>query len=70
MKRKAVSGIVLMLLLSSILSSAFNIQPAKAEPTTITVPDDYPTIQEAINHAWKRENEADKILDNLRQFEF
>jgi len=49
--RKAVSGIVLMLLLTSMLTLAFNIQPAKAEPKIITVPDDYPTIQEAINAA-------------------
>jgi parallel beta-helix repeat protein len=35
----------------SLWSLAFNIQPAKTEPTTITVPYDYPTIQEAINAA-------------------
>jgi pectin methylesterase-like acyl-CoA thioesterase len=33
------------------LSFAFNIKPAKAEPRNIVVPDDYPTIQEAINAA-------------------
>jgi parallel beta-helix repeat protein len=37
---------------------AFNIQPVKAEPGTIIVPDDYPTIQEAINNA----NEGDTIF--------
>jgi len=47
--RKAVSGIMLVLLTISIVSLAFNIQPAKAR--TITVPDDYPTIQEAVNAA-------------------
>ena len=49
MEKKAVSGIVLMLLLTSMLSSAFIIQPVKAG--TIIVPDHYPTIQEAINAA-------------------
>jgi len=49
--RKAVSGIMLVLLTIGMLSLAFNIQPVKAEPTTIIVPDDYPTIQEAINAA-------------------
>ena len=49
---KAVSGVMLTLLLIVMLTFAFNIQPAKAEPTTIIVPDDYPTIQEAINHAY------------------
>jgi hypothetical protein len=33
------------------LSFAFNIKPAKAEPRNIVVPDDYSTIQEAINSA-------------------
>jgi parallel beta-helix repeat protein len=49
--RKTVSGILLFLLLVSTLTVAFNIQPIKAELTTIIVPNDYPTIQEAINHA-------------------
>lgn len=39
----------MMLLLVGILSSAFNIQTVKAG--TITVPDNFPTIQGAINHA-------------------
>jgi len=47
--RKTVSGIVLMLLLTSMLSSAFIIHPVKA--AIITVPDDYSTIQKAINAA-------------------
>ncbi|MCS7365818.1 MAG: pectinesterase family protein [archaeon GB-1867-035] len=51
MFRKAVSGIMMTLLLTSILLSAFNVQSVKAEPKTIIVPDDYPTIQEAINSA-------------------
>lgn len=45
------------MLLIGMLTSTFNIQPTKAEPTTIIVPDDYPTIQEAIDHA----NEGDTI---------
>ena len=40
------------------LTLAFNVQPVKAEPTTIIVPDDYPTIQEAINAA----NSGDTIF--------
>jgi len=50
-KRKVVSGIMLTLLLLSMLKMAFDTPLVKAEPTTITVPDDYPTIQEAINAA-------------------
>ena len=57
MNRKAVSGIMLTLLLVGMLTSAFSIQTARAEPTTIIVPDDYPIIQEAINNA----NEGDTI---------
>ena len=51
MKLKAVSGTMLMLLLIGISTLAFNIQPTKAEPTTIIVPDDYERIQWAINNA-------------------
>jgi len=51
LKKKATSAMALTLLLISLLSLAFNTQPAKTEPTTITVPYDYPTIQEAINAA-------------------
>ena len=58
MKKKTVSGITLTLLLIGMLTLAFNIQQVKAEPTTIIVPDDYPTIQEAINAA----NEEDTIF--------
>jgi len=42
---------MLFLLLASTLTLAFNIQPAKAESATIIVPDDYPTIQAAVNAA-------------------
>jgi len=51
MKHKAFSGIMLTLLLIGMLTLAFNVQPVKAEPDTIIVPDDYLTIQEAIGHA-------------------
>ena len=51
MYKKAVSGIMLTILFICLLSVALNIQPAKSEPRTIIVPDDYPTIQEAINNA-------------------
>jgi len=51
MKLKAVSGIMLILFLVSMLALVFHIEPVGAEPTTIIVPDDYPTIQEAVNVA-------------------
>jgi parallel beta-helix repeat protein len=38
--RKTVSGIMLTLLLTGMLTLAFNLQPVKAEPTTIYVDDD------------------------------
>jgi len=56
--KKIVSGIILTLMLVGISSLAFNIKPVKSEPKTIVVPDDYPTIQEAINNA----NEGDTIF--------
>jgi len=49
--RKITTSAVLYLLLFSFLSITLNIKPAKTEPATITVPDDYLTIQEAINAA-------------------
>jgi parallel beta-helix repeat protein len=55
--KKVVSEIVLALLLINVLALAFNIQTVKAESSTIIVPDDYLTIQGAINHA----NEGDTI---------
>ena len=55
MKRRVLSGIMLTLLLISMLTLAFDIQPVKLEPTTWTVDDDGPadfyTIQGAINAA-------------------
>lgn len=55
--RKTVSGIMLTLLILSMFTLAFNIQPSEAETATIIVPDDYPTIQEAISHA----NDGDTV---------
>ena len=55
---KTVSGLVLILVLTGMLTLAFNVQPAKAEPITIIVPDDYLTIQEAVNNA----NSGDTIF--------
>jgi parallel beta-helix repeat protein len=54
--KRVVSGTMLMLLMASMLTLAFNIQPVRAR--TMAVPDNYPTIQQAINHA----NEEDVIL--------
>lgn len=48
--KKAFSSIVMALLLASSLFLSSSIRPVKA-PTTIIVPDDYPTIQSAINAA-------------------
>lgn len=58
MKNETVVGIMLTLLLISVLSLTFNIQPVKATPTTIIVPDDYSTIQAAVDTA----NEGDTIF--------
>jgi len=51
MEKKTASAIMLTLLLTSMLTLAFNIQPARAEPRTIIVPDNYPTIQKAVDAA-------------------
>jgi len=52
---KTVSGLVLILVLTGMLTLAFNIQSTRAEPKTWTVDDDgsadFHTIQEAINAA-------------------
>jgi len=56
MEKKTVSALMLTMLLTSMLTLALNIQPVKAR--TITVPNDYPTIQEAINNA----NEGDTVF--------
>jgi parallel beta-helix repeat protein len=51
LKKKTRTALAISLLLISLGLLAFNIHHAKTETTTITVPDDYPTIQEAINAA-------------------
>ena len=48
---KAVSGVTLILLIVSLASLAYKSQTVGTSPTTITVPDDYPTIQTAIGNA-------------------
>lgn len=56
MSKKIVSGLVLTMLILGVLTLEFDIQPVGAG--TITVPDDYPTIEEAIDDA----NTGDTIL--------
>ncbi len=55
MLKRVFSVVMFILLLTSMLTLAFNIQPVKAEPRTWTVDDDGPadfhTIQEAVNAA-------------------
>ena len=51
MLRKTASVVMLVLFVLSMLTLAFRIQPARSSPATITVPDEYPTIQAAINAA-------------------
>jgi len=51
MNRKTVSVVILTLLLMGMLTSASSIQLIKTGSTIIIVPDDFPTIQEAINYA-------------------
>lgn len=54
--RRILSGITLTLLIS-MLTLAFNVHSVRSEPATIIVPDDFSTIQEAINAA----NQGDTI---------
>jgi parallel beta-helix repeat protein len=49
--KRTLSGIMLSLLVGSMLGLAFNIRLSKTTAATITVPDNYPTIQQAINAA-------------------
>lgn len=49
--RRIVSGIMIITIVLSFLAFAFEIKPVRASPITIVVPDDYLTIQEAINSA-------------------
>jgi len=49
--KKTVSAIMMILLVLGTITLVFRIQPVLSQPTTIIVPDDYPTIQAAINAA-------------------
>ena len=49
MKKIAYFAVILTLLLTNLLSMAFYVRPARAR--TIVVPDDYSTIQQAVNAA-------------------
>jgi parallel beta-helix repeat protein len=44
-------AVVLMLLLVGVLVLQFNVAPVRAGPKTIVVPEDYPTIDEAVKNA-------------------
>jgi len=48
---KKASKFLLLLLLCSIWNTSFSIKIVKAQPKTIVVPDDFATIQEAINNS-------------------
>ena len=58
MSRRIHSGIMLALLLISMLTLTINIEAVKSKPETIVVPNDYSTIQEAVNNA----DEGDTIF--------
>lgn len=58
MQNKVISGIMLALLFTGMLTLAINIQPVKSEPTTMIVPDDHEKIQWAIGNA----SEGDTIF--------
>jgi len=49
--RNVVSVFMVALMVIGAFSLTFNMHLIRAEPATIIVPDDYPTIQEALNHA-------------------
>jgi parallel beta-helix repeat protein len=49
--KRVFSVALFILLLTSMLTLASNIKVGRSSSTTITVPDDYSSIQEAINHA-------------------
>jgi parallel beta-helix repeat protein len=56
--RRQFSGVVVLLCLIGALAFAGDLHAARAISATIVVPDDFPTIQEAVNHA----AEGDTIL--------
>jgi parallel beta-helix repeat protein len=49
--KRLLFGVIVALLMFNMLTLALRIQPARSSPTTITVPDDYPTIQAAVDAA-------------------
>jgi len=49
--KEIILGIVSTLLLAGSLILVLNVQRVRTNPVTIIVPDDYPTIQEAIKNA-------------------
>jgi hypothetical protein len=49
--KKLISGLLVTMLTLGLLTLASSVKPARASPATITVTDDYPTIQLAINAA-------------------
>jgi parallel beta-helix repeat protein len=51
MSKQFILGLLISVILIGILASGLNIQLIRAAPATIVVPDDYSTIQEAINNA-------------------
>ena len=49
--KKLISGLFVTMFTLGLLALASSVKPARASPATITVTDDYPTIQLAINAA-------------------
>jgi parallel beta-helix repeat protein len=65
MKSKLTSLLISLMLLLSMFALALNIRPVNSNPGTIAVPDDYPTIQAAINAA----NPGDTILVHVGTYQ-
>ncbi len=57
MLKRTICTIMFLMLPLAMLTLLFNVQPVESEPTTIIVPNDYPTFQKAINAA----NDGDTI---------
>jgi len=49
--KKLISGLFVTMFTLGLLALASSVKPVRASPATITVTDDYPTIQLAINAA-------------------
>jgi parallel beta-helix repeat protein len=60
------AALIVLLILCSIMVSLQSINVVKGEPRTIVVPDDYPTIQAAINNAY----EGDTVFVKKGTYEF